>query len=104
MTPGAPGCGRADHQDPVRSAHLPGGEPGSGPPPGRGFGTGPRWASPAGCAAQPAPTEGRSSVSTEQRENLEAILRQSAFPAGIEVSEQRRLLAELTSAQPLPPA
>jgi epsilon-lactone hydrolase len=41
-------------------------------------------------------------VSTEQRENLEAILRQSAFPADIDVSEQRRLLAELTSAQPLP--
>jgi epsilon-lactone hydrolase len=42
-------------------------------------------------------------VSTEQRENLEAILRQSAFPAGIDIVEQRRLLAELTSAQPLPP-
>ena len=42
-------------------------------------------------------------MSTEQRENLEAILRQSAFPPGIEVSEQRRLLHELTSAQPLPP-
>jgi monoterpene epsilon-lactone hydrolase len=41
-------------------------------------------------------------VSTEQRENLEAILRQSAFPAGLDVSEQRRLLKELTSAQPLP--
>jgi epsilon-lactone hydrolase len=48
------------------------------------------------------PTEGRSSMSTEQRENLEAILRQSAFPAGIDVSEQRRLLKELISAQPLP--
>jgi len=41
-------------------------------------------------------------VSAEQRENLEAILRQSAFPVDIDVSEQRRLLAELTSAQPLP--
>jgi epsilon-lactone hydrolase len=41
-------------------------------------------------------------VTTEQRENLEAILRQSAFPADIDVSEQRRLLRELTSAQPLP--
>jgi monoterpene epsilon-lactone hydrolase len=41
-------------------------------------------------------------VSTEQAQNLEAILRQSAFPAGIDVSEQRRLLRELTSAQPLP--
>jgi acetyl esterase/lipase len=41
-------------------------------------------------------------VSTEQRETLDAILRQSAFPAGIDVNEQRRLLRELTSAQPLP--
>ncbi len=41
-------------------------------------------------------------MSTEQRENLEAILRQSAFPFDSDVSEQRRLLAELTSAQPLP--
>jgi epsilon-lactone hydrolase len=41
-------------------------------------------------------------VSAEQRENLEAILRQSAFPADMEVSEMRRLLRELTSAQPLP--
>jgi epsilon-lactone hydrolase len=40
-------------------------------------------------------------VSTEQRENLDTILRQSAFPAGIDVSEQRRLLRELSSAQPL---
>jgi acetyl esterase/lipase len=41
-------------------------------------------------------------VSTEQRETLDAILRQSAFPADIDVSEQRRLLRELLSAQPLP--
>jgi monoterpene epsilon-lactone hydrolase len=41
-------------------------------------------------------------VSTEQRENLEAILRQSAFPADADVKEQRRLLRELISAQPLP--
>jgi acetyl esterase/lipase len=41
-------------------------------------------------------------VSTEQRETLDAILRQSAFPVGIDVSEQRRLLRELLSAQPLP--
>jgi epsilon-lactone hydrolase len=41
-------------------------------------------------------------VSTEQRENLEAILRQSAFPVGSDVDEQRRLLGELLSAQPLP--
>jgi monoterpene epsilon-lactone hydrolase len=41
-------------------------------------------------------------VSTEQRETLDAILRQSAFPVGSDVSEQRRLLHELLSAQPLP--
>jgi len=41
-------------------------------------------------------------VSTEQRENLETILRQSAFPVGSDVSEQRRLFRELISAQPLP--
>src|SRR6266571_5803692 len=57
---------------------------------------------PARERCQTSPTEGRSSVSTEQRENLDAILRQSAFPAGLDVSEQRRLLRELVSAQPLP--
>jgi len=41
-------------------------------------------------------------VSAEQREKLEAVLRQSAFPAGSDVSEQRRLLREVVSAQPLP--
>jgi monoterpene epsilon-lactone hydrolase len=41
-------------------------------------------------------------VSSEQRETLDAILRQSAFPDGSDVSEQRRLLRELLSAQPLP--
>jgi monoterpene epsilon-lactone hydrolase len=41
-------------------------------------------------------------VSTEQRETLDAILRQSAFPADVDVTEQRRLLRELLSAQPLP--
>jgi acetyl esterase/lipase len=41
-------------------------------------------------------------VSAEQRETLDAILRQSAFPADSDVAEQRRLLAELLSAQPLP--
>jgi epsilon-lactone hydrolase len=41
-------------------------------------------------------------VSAEQRENLDAILRQSAFPADLDVSEQRRQLRELVSAQPLP--
>jgi acetyl esterase/lipase len=41
-------------------------------------------------------------VSTQQRENLEAILRQSAFAVDIDVNEQRRLLRELISAQPLP--
>jgi acetyl esterase/lipase len=42
-------------------------------------------------------------VSTEQRENLDAILRQSTFPADADVNEQRRLLRELLTAQPLPP-
>ncbi len=41
-------------------------------------------------------------MSTEQRENLDAILRQSAFPAALDVNEQRRQLRELLSAQPLP--
>ncbi len=41
-------------------------------------------------------------MSTEQRETLDAILRQSAFPADAGVDEQRRLLRELLSAQPLP--
>jgi monoterpene epsilon-lactone hydrolase len=41
-------------------------------------------------------------VSTEQQETLDAILRQAAFPADADVNEQRRLLRELLSAQPLP--
>ncbi|MGA9831496.1 MAG: alpha/beta hydrolase, partial [Trebonia sp.] len=41
-------------------------------------------------------------MSTEQRQNLEAILRQSAFTADSDVNEQRRQLRELISAQPLP--
>jgi acetyl esterase/lipase len=41
-------------------------------------------------------------VSIEQRENLDAVLRQSAFPVDSDVSEQRRMLRELTSAVPLP--
>ena len=41
-------------------------------------------------------------MSTEQRETLDTILRQGAFPAESDVAEQRRLLRELLSAQPLP--
>jgi monoterpene epsilon-lactone hydrolase len=41
-------------------------------------------------------------VSTEQQVALDAILRQSAFPADVGISEQRRLLKQLVSAQPLP--
>jgi len=41
-------------------------------------------------------------VSIEQRETLDAILRQGAFPVGGDVKEQRRALRELLSAQPLP--
>jgi monoterpene epsilon-lactone hydrolase len=48
------------------------------------------------------PTEGRSSVSTEQQETLDAILRQSAFPVDSNVNEQRELLRQAISAQPLP--
>jgi monoterpene epsilon-lactone hydrolase len=41
-------------------------------------------------------------VTTKQRENLDAVLRQSAFPFDSDVSEQRRLLRGFASAQPLP--
>jgi monoterpene epsilon-lactone hydrolase len=41
-------------------------------------------------------------MSTEQRKALDAILRQSAFPDDSDVDEQRRLLREAVSAQPLP--
>jgi monoterpene epsilon-lactone hydrolase len=41
-------------------------------------------------------------VSIEQRETLDAILRQGALPVDSGVDEQRRLLRELLSAQPLP--
>ena len=34
-------------------------------------------------------------MSTEQRENLDAILRQSALPANLGVDEQRQLLREI---------
>ena len=41
-------------------------------------------------------------MSSEQRERLDAILRQSTFPGDADVAEQRRALRELLSAQPLP--
>ena len=41
-------------------------------------------------------------MSIEQRENLDAILRQGAFPPDADVEEQRRQLQEFASAQPLP--
>ena len=41
-------------------------------------------------------------MSIEQQETLDAILRQSAFPVDSDVNEQRRLLREAISAQPLP--
>jgi epsilon-lactone hydrolase len=41
-------------------------------------------------------------VTTEQRENLDAILRQGRFPVDSTVSQQRRQLRELASSQPLP--
>src|SRR3954469_920286 len=56
---------------------------------------------PAALPHQP-PRGGSSSMSTEQQEDLDAILRRSALPVGSDVDEQRRLLRELTAAQPLP--
>jgi epsilon-lactone hydrolase len=41
-------------------------------------------------------------VSAEQRATIDAILRQSAFPPGSSVEDQRRQLREAVSAQPLP--
>jgi epsilon-lactone hydrolase len=41
-------------------------------------------------------------MSTEQRETLDAILRQSALPPDADVNEQRELLRAAISAQPLP--
>jgi epsilon-lactone hydrolase len=41
-------------------------------------------------------------VSAEQRDTVDAILRQSAFPVGSSVDEQRRQFREAVSAQPLP--
>src|SRR3989475_11728583 len=41
-------------------------------------------------------------MSSEQRETLDAALRQSAFPLGSDVNDKRRLPRELISAQPLP--
>src|SRR5947199_6802242 len=41
-------------------------------------------------------------MTTEQRQRLEAILRQAAFPATADVNEQRRQLRKFLSAQPLP--
>ena len=41
-------------------------------------------------------------MSTQQRETVDAILRRSAFPPGSDANEQRRLLREAVSAQPLP--
>ena len=74
--------GSPDHCDPVMPPHLPGGK------------TGP--------AGHRNPTTRRPSVSTEQRETVDAILRQSALPVGSSVEEQRRLFREAVSAQPLP--
>ncbi len=41
-------------------------------------------------------------MSDEQRQMIDAILRQSAFPIDSDVDEQRRLLREAIEAQPLP--
>ena len=92
--------GRANHRDLVTSPRLPGGKTGSSPPPGGNFSS-LTWRASLGALPNQ-PTAGRSSVSADQRETLDVILRQSAFPVGIDISEQRRLLRELVSAQPLP--
>ena len=42
-------------------------------------------------------------MSTEQRETVDAILRQAAFPVDSTVDEQRRQLRQAIEAQPLPP-
>ena len=42
-------------------------------------------------------------MSTEQQAMVDAILRHAAFPVDSDVNEQRRLLREAVSAQPLPP-
>ena len=44
----------------------------------------------------------RVAMSTEQRQRLDAILRQGTFPAVADVNEQRQQLKALLSAQPLP--
>ena len=41
-------------------------------------------------------------MSAQQRETLDAILRQNSFPADSDINEQRRLLKELVAGQPLP--
>jgi len=41
-------------------------------------------------------------MSTQQRETLDAILRQASFPPDATVDDQRRALREVLSAQPLP--
>ena len=54
-----------------------------------------RWAGPPrGALPDQSASEGRFSVSTEQRENLDAILRRSALPFDSDVSELRRLTRE----------
>ena len=42
-------------------------------------------------------------MSTQQKETVDAILRRSAIPPDSDVDEQRRLIREASSAQPLPP-
>src|SRR4051794_23454308 len=65
------------------------------------FSSGSTSASPPGSLRRRGPREGRSSVSNEQRQNLDAILRQSAFPPDADVQQLRERLGELLSAQPL---
>ena len=76
--------GRANHHDPVTPPHLPGGKPGSGPPPGRNSSAADGHGRARLGAAGRIPTEGRCSVSTEQRENLEG------HPAAVSLPVRQR--------------
>src|SRR4051812_16256035 len=76
------------HRIPVMPPHLPGGKTRRGRAPAR------RGRAPA--------SPRRFSMSTAQQQTLDAILRQSAFPVGSCVEEQRRLFREAVSAAPLP--
>ena len=94
--------GRANHQDQVTPPHLPGGKPGSGPPPGGKFQQRIDMGEPA-RERQTKPNRREilreHRAARESRRNPAAV---STSPSTSMSSEQRRLLRELTPAQPLP--